>query len=165
SSWKLGGASPQPQVNECEIVELLDNKLLLNMRNYNPARRARQQALSIDGGLTWIRQRQVPELVEPICQASIRRFSWPDNIRQSVLLFSNPASTRRERLTVRASFDEGETWPVSRLLDPRPSAYSCLAKLAGDSMAVLYEAGGKSPYEALVFTRFRLPWLMEGRPE
>jgi sialidase-1 len=30
-SWHLGGATPQPQVNECEVVELTGNRLLLNM--------------------------------------------------------------------------------------------------------------------------------------
>jgi sialidase-1 len=101
----------------------------------------------------------VPELIEPICQASIRRFSWPDAGARSVILFSNPASPKREALTLRASFDEGETWPVARLLDPRPSAYSCLAVLANGHIGILYEAGDKHPYEQLVFARFPVDWL------
>jgi sialidase-1 len=163
--WKLGGSTPQPQVNECEVVELVGNRLLLNMRNYSPARRVRQQAISADGGLTWTGQRQVDELLEPICQASIRRFSWPDSKHPGVILFSNPASTRRERFTVRASFDEGETWPVSRLLDPRPSAYSCLAALDGATIGVLYETGNRNPYESLVFARIPLVWLTETKQD
>ena len=43
------------------------------------------------------------------CQASIRRYSWPGDNDKSVILFSNPASTHRERLTLRASVDEGRT--------------------------------------------------------
>jgi hypothetical protein len=35
------------------------------------------------------------------------------------ILFANAASTRRERMTVRASFDEGRTWPVVRWPDGR----------------------------------------------
>jgi sialidase-1 len=159
ATWQLGGSTPQHQVNECEVVELTDNRLLLNMRNYDPKQRARQQAISTDGGFTWTHQRHVPELVEPICQASIRRFSWPDARARSVILFSNPASTKREALTVRASLDEGETWPVARLLDPRPSAYSCLAVLANGQIGILYEAGDKHPYENLVFARFPVDWL------
>ena len=159
-TWKLGGSTPRDQVNECEVVELhggSGGRLLLNMRNYDPGRRIRQQAVSDDGGLTWKDQRHVPELIEPICQASIRRLTWPGSGRQSVILFSNPASTRRERLTVRASMDEGQTWPVSRVLDPRPSVYSCLAALPDGTVGILYEAGDQNPYQSMVFARFPLP--------
>lgn len=163
-TWKLGGSTPQDKVNECEVVEIAGGRLLLNMRNYDPAARTRQQAVSADGGLTWTGQRHVPELVEPICQASIRRLSWAGAAARSVILFSNPASSKRDHLTVRASFDEGQTWPVSRLLDARPSAYSCLAALPNGSAAVLYEAGDKSPYENLVFANFPLSWLVGEKP-
>lgn len=171
-NWQPGGSTPRHQVNECEVVELAGGRLLLNMRNYDPAQPARQIALSRDGGLTWTDQRHAPELIEPVCQASIRRFSWPvadpPAPRQgNVILFSNPASRKRERMTVRASFDDGQTWPVSRLLDPRPSAYSCLAVLpepgpepgSPQTIGLLYEAGDKRPYESLVFARFTLAWL------
>lgn len=164
ATWKLGGSTPADQVNECEVVEIPGGSLLLNMRNYNSAQRTRQQAISDDGGLTWTGQRHVPELIEPICQGSIRRLSWPGPDRRSVILFSNPANTRRETLTVRASFDEGQTWPVSRRLDPRPSAYSCLASLPDGSIGILYEAGEKSPYETLVFADFSLAWLTADQP-
>ncbi|MBI5385250.1 MAG: family 20 glycosylhydrolase [Verrucomicrobia bacterium] len=163
-TWKLGGSTPQDKVNECEVVELTGGRLLLNMRNYDRAQRTRQQAVSADGGLTWAAQRLVPELIEPICQASIRRYSWPGQDRRSVILFSNPASAKRERLMLRASFDEGETWPASRLLDPRPSAYSCLAVLPDGTIGLLYEAGAKSAYENLVFARFPLEWLTANQP-
>lgn len=161
-TWKLGGSTPRHQVNECEVVELTGDRLLLNMRNYDPARRTRQQAISEDGGLTWKEQRLVPELVEPICQASLRRYSWPEAGRPGVLLFANPAATRRERITVRASFDEGRSWPVARVLDPRPGAYSCLAVLPDGTIGLLYEAGEKGPYENLVFARFPLAWVTAG---
>ncbi|MFA5189505.1 MAG: sialidase family protein [Verrucomicrobiia bacterium] len=162
-SWKLGGRTPQDKVNECEVVELSGGRLLLNMRNYDKTQRARQQAISGDGGATWAGQRHVPELVEPICQASIRRYSWPGDGHKSVILFSNPASVKRKKMTVRASFDEGQTWPVSRLLDPRPSAYSCVAVLPDDTIGVFYETGDKHAYEAAVFARFNLDWLINGK--
>ena len=140
-------------------MELTEHRLLLNMRNYDPAQRSRQQAVSADGGLTWTGQRHVPELLEPICQASIRRYTWPGAGRESMLLFANPASTRRERMTLRASFDEGQTWPVARLLDSRPSAYCCLAVLPDGTIGILYEVGEHNPYESLVFTRLPRAWL------
>lgn len=60
---------------------------------------------------------------------------------------------------MRASFDEGQTWPVSRQLDSRCAAYSCLAVLPDGVVGILYEAGERSPYENLVFARFPMEWL------
>jgi len=143
ATWALGGTTPRDQVNECEVAELEDGALLLNMRNYDRAQRTRQQAISRDGGATWTDQRHVPELVEPICQASLRRFSWGLGESPGVLLFSNPGSREgRVALTLRASTDDGATWPRSWLLDPGPSAYSCLSVLRDGTVLCLYEAGG-----------------------
>lgn len=152
ATWKLGGRTPQHQVNECEVVELDDGDLLLNMRNYDRSQRTRQQARSRDGGATFVGQRHVPELIEPICQASIRR------LRDGVLIFSNPASRAgRERMTLRASFDQGKTWPWSLLLDSGPSAYSCLQPLPDGSVICLYEAAGYREIRAHCLERGQLP--------
>jgi len=161
-SWKLGGTTPGGQVNECEVVELADGALLLNMRSYDPARKARQSAISRNGGITWVEQKIVPELVDPICQASIRRLSWPQAGQPGMILFANAASEQRERMTVRASFDEGRTWPVSRLLTAQPAAYSCLVALPDGLIGILYEAGPQNPYQAVVFSSFTLNWLKTG---
>jgi sialidase-1 len=151
-TWKLGGTTPRHQVNECEVVELSGGRLMLNMRNYERSSKNRQVALSDDGGLTWKNQRFDESLIEPICQAAIERFSWPDRTNRSVLAFSNPASQKgRVNMTVRASFDEGKTWPVSRVLHTGPSAYSDLAVLRDGPIACLYEAGRKTPYESIMF--------------
>jgi sialidase-1 len=156
-SWKMGGSTPQHQVNECGVVELSDGKLLLNMRNYNRSKRNRQVAISDDGGLSWKEQRFDETLIEPTCEAAIRRYSWPGHTDRSVILFSNPASTgRRINMTVRASFDEGRTWPVWRVLNPGPSAYSDLAILANRQIACLYEGGQKHAGQVIVFARFPL---------
>lgn len=147
ATWQLGGTTPEHQVNECEVVELEDGRLLLNMRNYDRQKRTRQQAWSADGGRTWLDQRHVPELIEPICQASVRRYRWAAANRAGVLLFSNPASQQgREAMTLRLSFDDGATWPESLLLDRGPAAYSCLQVLEDGSVVCLYEAG---PYRQI----------------
>jgi sialidase-1 len=160
STWRLGGSTPRDQVNECEVAELAEGRLLLNMRNYDPTKKSRQQAVSADGGVTWTDQHLIPELVEPICQASLRRISWPTPDRPGVVLFSNPASTKREKLTVRASLDDGRTWPHGRLIEGGPSAYSCLARLSNGEVGLLYETGERGPYEAIVFARFPVDWVI-----
>ncbi|WP_394795656.1 exo-alpha-sialidase [Armatimonas sp.] len=151
ASWKLGGTTPRDQVNECEVVERSDGVLLLNMRSYDPSSRARQVAVSKDGGLTWSDQRPDFSLIEPICQASIRRADT------KTIVFSNPASREgRKNLTVRASSDEGKTWERRLTLHAGPSAYSDLASLRGNMLACLYECGEKGAYETITLARFAL---------
>jgi len=190
ATWRLGGRTPQHQVNECEVVELTGGRLMLNMRNYDRTKRNRQTAVSDDGGLTWSEQGFDAALIEPICQAGIERFRWPENGqagngaagkvrgenvqrstlnvqrstlnaqrasdgREGVILFSNPASEKgRVNMTVRASFDDGKTWPKARVLHEGPSAYSDLAVLADGRAACLYEAGLRRAYELIVFAAF-----------
>lgn len=161
-SWRLGGCAPREGVNECEVVEMCDGRCMLNMRNYDRTSKMRQIAFSRDGGLTWEGQRFDEALIEPICQASIRRFAWPVPGRRSVILFSNPASQEsRIKMTVRASFDEGETWPVQKTLYGGPSAYSDLAVLGNGDIACLFESGEQDAYERITLARFSLNWLEE----
>ena len=161
-SWRLGGRTPKAQVNECTAVELSDGRLMLNMRNYDRARRQRQVAFSRDGGLTWVDQRFEAALPEPICQASLRRYSWPESTAGNGMLFANPASaTNRVNLTVRASLDDGATWPRQRVLHPGPSAYSDLAVTAEGRIACLYESGARGPYERITLALFEWAALGE----
>lgn len=167
-TWTLGGRVPKDGANECEVVETSGGGLLLNMRNHvpkgepRPEGLSRQVARSADGGATWTDQQHDRALIEPICQASIRRLSWAEGARPGVILFSNPASTeKRERMTVRASRDDGRTWPVSRVIATGPSAYSSLAALPEGDAGLLYETGEKNAYERIVFARFNLEWLEE----
>lgn len=156
-TWQLGGSAPEDQVNECEVVELDGGRLMLNMRNYDESVRARQVCFSDDGGITWKDQRHDEALIEPICQASIRRYRWASLAQPGVILFSNPASIEgRRALTIRASYDGGVTWKHSRLLHEGGSAYSCLCVLDDGSIGCLYEKDG---YQRITFARFPLEWI------
>jgi sialidase-1 len=64
-------------------------------------------------------------------------------------------------MTVRMSLDEGQTWPIHRVLWPGPAAYSCLTVLPGDRIGCLFEAGQSHPYERIVLAQFGLDWLTE----
>jgi sialidase-1 len=160
ATWKLGGTIGD-KVNECQVVELGDGRLLMNLRSYL-GEHCRAVATSADGGLTWTPAASDPALVEPVCQAAMIRMSDPREPGHGLLIFSNPASTAREKMTVRLSTDEGKTWPMAAQLWAGPAAYSALAVLPDRRIACLYERGEKSPYEKISLARFTLQWLTEG---
>ncbi|NJL72117.1 MAG: exo-alpha-sialidase [Candidatus Competibacteraceae bacterium] len=70
--------------------------------------------------------------------------------------------TKREELTIRMSLDEGETWPVSRVVFEGPSAYSDLVVLHDGRIGCLFEQGLESAYERITFARLSLEWLTQG---
>ncbi len=159
-TWKLGGKTADG-CNECQIAELADGRLMLNIRNTDKSLPQRQVSFSDDGGMTWSAPVRDPALIEPVCQASILRYRWPAGFGTGEILFSNPASTKREKMTVRMSTDEGKTWAYSRVLWEGPSAYSCLGRLADGTILCLHESGEKSPYERILLSRFSVEWLKE----
>ncbi len=160
-TWQLGGAI-RPAVNECQVVELSDGTLLMNMRNYDRSATTRAIATSSDGGMTWSKVRHDSTLVEPICQASLVRYDATGENEPDCLLFSNPAHGERgvrRDMTVRMSYDGGKTWPIERLLWSGPAAYSCLAVMPDGDIACFFEGGLDNPYERIIFARFNRRWL------
>ena len=160
-SWK-GGELGDTGYNENQVVELADGSLMMSLRPKDKKTSAghRWMATSRDGGQTWGKAAAVPQLIEPVCQASLLRYTWDQGRGgRNRILFSNPASKERIKMTVRMSEDEGKTWPVSGLLHSGPSAYSCLTVLLDLSIGCLYERGEQSPYEKITFARFESDWL------
>jgi sialidase-1 len=151
-TWKLGGTIT-PDMNECQVAELFDDRgtLLMDMRSYQ-GRSRRAQSTSVDGGTTWTAPQDAPVLVEPVCQASLLRHETA-----KLLLFSNPAHPKqRVNLTVRASADNARTWRDVLVLHAGPAAYSSLVELSATEAACFYERGEKRPYEKITFARFTL---------
>ena len=87
TTWSLGGTVDR-HTDECQVVELADGELLINMRNYwgrdggRPDRGGmRAIARSRDGGATWSPLAFDTTLIEPICQASLDRRPAPGATR------------------------------------------------------------------------------------
>lgn len=137
-SWQIGAVSAVG-LNECEAVELEDGSVMLNSRNHGFDSHHRGVSISRDGGETFSSFLRDPQLLEPRCQASIRRYRWASAAKPGVILFSNPARKWREFVMLRMSYDDGKTWPDARIVYPYTSAYSDIAVLSDGRIGVLYE--------------------------
>lgn len=154
ATWQLG-AVQEEKTNESAIVELASGDVMQIMRSYHGTNQ-RAVGLSADGGDSWQKQYLEEDLTTPVCQASAIRFSWPSESTPSRLLFSSPKGKKRADMHVWLSYDEGETWPVSRRIYEGGSAYSNLVKLSDRQIGLLFE---KDNYASIVFTQFGVDWL------
>jgi sialidase-1 len=166
-TWHNGAMiGPAEETNECQLIELPDGSLLMDLRNEpHSGRVLRKSARSYDGGETWTEMVDAPFLIEPMmgCQASIFTYTLPSDYERHRILFSNPVSLRRENMNVQLSYDGGETWPVVRQLHGGPAAYSSLTVLPDMSIGCLYERGDEEYHEKITFARFNLAWLSRGK--
>jgi sialidase-1 len=170
-TWDTSAPFPAFGCNEAAVEELSDGRLLLIARRHLATdgldHHWKHFAWSHDAGLTW-RDLRVSQVL-PDGNTNSRYGLMHGLVRlpiagRDILIFSNVESDKgRERGTLWASFDGGETWPVKRLIEPGPFAYSSLA--AGHpgtpsegSIYLLYEHGPQG-----VLTRFSLHWLLQGQ--
>jgi sialidase-1 len=159
-TWKAGQVLP-PQVglespNETAAAQLPDGHVMLNIRHPGTPPLFRGVTTSTSGIGDWTPIHFDEALPEPVCMASLI------SLHGGRLLFSNPHNTvnrDRKNLTLKLSEDDGATWPISRTLEPAPSAYSDLAAASDGTIYCFYERGEKGPYERLTLARFNLEWL------
>ncbi len=169
-TWKTSDPFPERGTGEATLAERSDGKIYYNTRchwDQNPHPTRRRAAVSDDGGATWKGFKVVGVLPDGLqhraygCMGGLVRLPIKD---RDILLFSNidTEGNQRERVTVWVSFDGGETWPLKRLIDPGPSAYSSLnagrPQTPSEGQIFLhYEAGPGSK-----LARFNLTWLLDG---
>jgi sialidase-1 len=146
ATWSIGGIIGE-NTNECTLAELSDGSVYINMRSYHGQNR-RAAAWSRDGGLTWSDITIDESLIEPVCQGSVI-----EDGRGSIL-FSNPASVKRENMTVKTSTDGGRRWATVKVLHEGPAAYSDLAIAKDGTVLCFYECGEERPYERITMARF-----------
>lgn len=160
ASWTYGDKLDHDLSDECEAVETSDGGVYASLRS-RQAKQQRGYSLSRDGGDTWSEIRFDENLPEPPCQAGLACVGSADGRR--VYLISHPARTdRRGRLTVRASFDECESWSSSRLIYKGQASYSDLAAVDGGKVLCLYECDTAS---RMVLARFDIAWIKDGQSE
>lgn len=145
--------------DEAKIVELDDGSLLMNIRNQTPD--CRQIVRSTDGGLSWSAPRYDSVLVDPAVNGDLLRYSSVvEGADTSRLLFAIAADPQlRRNLTIFMSYDEGNSWPVKKVLNAGDAAYAALTLLQDGSIACVYENGEYEHYQ-IYFARFSLQWLL-----
>ncbi len=181
-TWHRGALVMNLMMNmsETTAVELSDGSVLLNMRSEAPEHR-RAITVSRDGATGWSVPRFDPALREPVCCASLLWLSAKTASSPGCILFSNPDNLEysgrhgksydqnrdRKNLTVKLSYDDCRTWPVSKTLEPGVSAYSDLAAGPDGAIYCLYECDGVNgsmwDTRYVTFARFSLAWLTDGQ--
>ncbi|MEL7185924.1 MAG: sialidase family protein [Pseudomonadota bacterium] len=184
ATWQVSAPFPVLGSGEAALAELSDGRILYSSREHM-SRNNRFFGWSYDGGEHWLEPFESDVLPDGIrgtsygCMGGLIRLPI-DGV--DVLLYSNldsdagimpehvGASTTegREKITVWASFDGGETWPVKRLVYDGPSGYSNLgvgrAGTPSEGKIYLhYEGGEKKPNEAVYVATFNLSWLLNGK--
>ncbi len=158
-TWRTGNGA-KSNTTEAQVVQLADGKLMLNMRDdrnrqVKDETNGRAVAVTEDMGQTWtVHSSSNSSLPEPTCMASlIAEDILIDGNKKQVLFFSNPNDKySRTNMTIKASLDEGLTWPQEyqqEINEELGFGYSCLTLVGGDKIAILYE-GEKELYYQLI---------------
>ncbi len=148
-TWKIGTGA-KSNTTEAQVAELSDGSLMLNMRDDRnrtdkTETNGRAVAVTSDLGATWsVHPSSNSLLPEPNCMASlIAADITVDGQVKRVLFFSNPDDkSKRTNMTVKASLDEGLTWPEdlqTELFAPAGYGYSCLTMVDDSHVGILYE--------------------------
>ncbi len=187
-TWQASGPFPDSGTGEGAVAELTDGRLYYSSRKHffepeEPFCFHRRFAFSQDGGQTW--QDLGASTVLPDgaryrgaerrganynghfgMMAGLVRLPVAD---RDILVYSNADTPTHERIhiTVWASFDGGQTWPVKRRVFEGPSAYSSLTAGRPETASqgwiyLLFEGGPEGMYSAAQLARFNLAWLLQG---
>lgn len=154
-TWSVGTGA-KSNTTEAQVVQLSDGSLMLNMRdNRNVTEKGDQNgravAITKGLGLTWtVHSSSNSALPESNCMASlISAKVLANGIYKDVLFFSNPnVKSTRAHMTIKASMDQGVTWPVeyqTELNSADSFGYSCLTMVNESTIGILYE-GTKDLY-------------------
>ncbi|MCF7837850.1 MAG: glycoside hydrolase [Candidatus Marinimicrobia bacterium] len=146
--------------NETMLVELEDGGVMAMMRPQHRTQSVWREFATSKDGVHWTSARRMSWFRSVVCQASVLRHSWPAAGRPGRMIFCHPASgnysdtsVHRAGLTIRSSFDDGETWPVKELLYPGRAAYSDITLFPDGSVGILFENGDLDTYGRISFMR------------
>jgi len=163
-TWRSGGEVPLgpglPAMGESRLIERADGSVLLNSRPGSGNDWPRGVAISADAGLSWSR---------PTLDFGAALFNGVDTgfLRYSPerVLFSRPDAPMRRNMTVSVSYDEGNSFRYSRVINPGRSYYSDLGRLSDGTIVLLYGRDGDLDGfpRSVAVACFNVEWLTAGR--
>ena len=163
-TWHVSGRASVGG-DEAKVTELADGRILMSIRHYNNGEYNRWYNISEDGGETWQPTTSIwDDIITPDCDGDMIRYtSVSQGHDKNRLLHSVPYGNSRTNVTVYVSYDEGETWPVSKRIVPYRSGYSSLCVMPDGTIGLYVEEAypGASGY-SMVFYNFSLDWLTDG---
>lgn len=152
AEWHAGEVV-EAAVNEAQIVELIDGRLLMSVRPNSGGDRL--VAWSSDGGEHWTKpaplfsSTRVAEAIERYTRAG------ENGAQRNRLLHTIPAGGSlgpRSNLEIRISYDEGVSFGISRTVYSGYAAYSDLVNIDSDRVGILWERGETTSYQFITFT-------------
>jgi sialidase-1 len=162
--------------SETVAVELSDGRVMLNVRNTGGKKRL--VTISPNGATNWSKPRFDDMLPGTVCMAGLVRYPAKSDNGPVRLLFSLPSypageymMIARRDLKIFMRSDDGQTWPVSRMLwgGGKGAAYSDLAVAADGTIFCFFGRGLNDKHtwggDRLTLARFNMAWLLEGEPQ
>ena len=146
-TWQIG-EDIADDTTECVLSQLKDGRVLINIRLL-PCPGCRSMATSHDDGVTFIDHHLVEVQPDPGCQGSM--IVLTSGNQEYILVTNSTATNARKRLALHESADNGESWSEAFVITEGPCAYSDLAQLDDNHIAVLYEAGEEYSHETITF--------------
>ena len=154
-TWKAYGKPTSDPGDECKVVELSDGALMINSRK---GAGAREIFTSKDNGETWNHWSD-NKLKDGVCNAQIMTYPVGKNFAgkkigaitypKEMLVFSNCNAGGRSNLTLRMSWDDGQSWNEGLPIEPGRASYSdlCLipSRINGDppDVGIIFEGSGE----------------------
>lgn len=161
-TWDVGVNAACTSGDESKVIELNNGSVLMSIRH----KPNRFFSISHDKGLTWSNWWDKTDLVDPACNGEIKYYTSSldgfekDRIIHSILYSANG----RKNLSILVSYDNGETWPVKKVLWPNGAAYSSLAFLDDGTILCYYERDRSDGNGIdMVVSQFSLEWVTDGK--
>ncbi len=140
-TWKPGAMAPFSHVGEPSVFELADGRVIVSPRARGLQSQGRLFMISDDGGISFSETRFEPGIPVTgqgeLVVVDVPQKGGAESLRAIVFC---GATDDKTNLTLIASLDDGQTWPVTHLLDDGPCANLALASLPGGHVGVLYES-------------------------
>ena len=167
-TWKIGATVPYNGTDENVCVETVNGEIYYNFRlnNRTPKDLVRGYAYSRDGGESFYEVGLQDNMSRVNCHVGLARFSTIHKGGRNILLYSGPfgytgaemeGPNDRSRLTVRASFDEGRTWPIAQEIEKGYGGYSDLVVTKDGTILCIYGVHTFNPEKSRMDV-IRLSW-------